>query len=135
IKENKIPLTNNDLRKKLTPSFDIRFTKVYRDSYISSFLKGSEFNALLSIKLNDIESAMNIKGALLGSPLDYKNIGIYINALLESYLNYKVNAVTQDPKLATNPNRVGIYLSPLLFRQLLPVYSYLEIPTRRQMQY
>ncbi|KAJ5651586.1 uncharacterized protein N7484_005309, partial [Penicillium longicatenatum] len=102
-----------------------RFTKVYRDSYISGFLKGSKFNALLSIKLNNIESAINIKGALLlkrplpfqiksrthailtkysalqsyqlllnkGSPLDYKNIGIYINALLESYLDYKGKSI------------------------------------------
>ncbi|PIG89723.1 hypothetical protein AARAC_005045 [Aspergillus arachidicola] len=41
-----------------------RFTEVYGDSYISGFLEGGEFNALLSIKLNNKENATKIKGAL-----------------------------------------------------------------------
>ncbi|KAB8206009.1 hypothetical protein BDV34DRAFT_224878 [Aspergillus parasiticus] len=278
-----------------------RFTEVYGDSYISGFLEGGEFNALLSIKLNNKENATEIKGALSvelskagfgisgqaegsysksdiaknsetsitvswagggdirdekskvegwtidsmakaafsfpdrvrqtpqrthavltkysalrsyqllsnkGSPLDYENAGVYTNSLLESYLDYKeiwktigilgadygqrktnlkasatakdtakdikemkkefneissklkedkpvqfshipeapypgtlvglekarrdcrsqmirivkeVDAVAEDPMVATDLNRVGIYLSPLLFRQLLPI--------------
>ncbi|GMG09627.1 unnamed protein product [Aspergillus oryzae] len=43
---------------------DKRFTEVYGDSYISGFLKGGEFNALLSIKLNNKENATKVKGAL-----------------------------------------------------------------------
>ncbi|KJK61895.1 hypothetical protein P875_00086561 [Aspergillus parasiticus SU-1] len=43
---------------------DKRFTEVYGDSYISGFLEGGEFNALLSIKLNNKENATKIKGAL-----------------------------------------------------------------------
>ncbi|KAB8221107.1 hypothetical protein BDV33DRAFT_190698 [Aspergillus novoparasiticus] len=41
-----------------------RFTEVYGDSYISGFLEGGEFNALLSIKLNNKENATKVKGAL-----------------------------------------------------------------------
>ncbi|QMW38422.1 hypothetical protein G4B11_001658 [Aspergillus flavus] len=294
---------------------DKRFTEVYGDSYISGFLEGGEFNALLSIKLNNKENATKVKGALSvelskagfgisgqaegdfnkseiaqnsetsitvswagggdirddetkvegwtiesmakaafafpdrvrhtpqrthavitkysalrsyqllsnkGSPLDYENAGVYTNSLLESYLDYKdiwkaigilsadygqkktilevpatatetakeiqamktefaaisskpqdqfshipenpypgtlvglekarrdcrsqmirivkevspvlidagtdavvltfqVDAVADDPSFATDFNRVGIYLSPLLFRQLLPI--------------
>ncbi|KAE8323661.1 hypothetical protein BDV39DRAFT_208643 [Aspergillus sergii] len=274
-----------------------RFTEVYGDSYISGFLEGGEFNALLSIKLNNKANATAIKGALSvelskagfgisgqadgsfnkseiaqnsetsitvswagggdirddktklegwtidsmakaafafpdrvrlipqrthavltkysalrsyqllsnkGSPLDYENAGVYTNSLLESYLDYKdiwktigilsadygqkktilskpatatetateieamktefvtissktqdqfshipqaayagtlvglekarrdcrsqmirivkeVDAVAEDPNVATDFNRVGIYLSSLLFRQLLPI--------------
>lgn len=43
---------------------DKRFTEVYGDSYISGFLEGGEFNALLSIKLNNKENATKVKGAL-----------------------------------------------------------------------
>ncbi|GAB1215515.1 hypothetical protein ATERTT37_004706 [Aspergillus terreus] len=41
-----------------------RFTEVYRDSFISSFLKGSEFNALLSVKVMDKTKISDIKGQL-----------------------------------------------------------------------
>ncbi|ODM15565.1 hypothetical protein SI65_09168 [Aspergillus cristatus] len=277
-----------------------RFTDIYGDSYVSGFLEGGEFNALLSVKADGKESARQIKGALSlslekagfgvsgsasgeythdeliknsetsitvswsgggdirdeeskakgwtidsmakaafsfpdrvrrtpqrtyailtkyqalrsyqllsnkGSPLDYENAGAYTNSLLESYMDYKdiwkqigkmsaeygqqksmlkitsaatdtsneiktmkeefkellpkqkdgskqemthipekpydgtlvglekarrdcrsqmirivkeVDAVADDPKVAVDFNRVGQYLSPLLFRQLLP---------------
>ncbi|KAF7627955.1 hypothetical protein AFLA_003323 [Aspergillus flavus NRRL3357] len=285
-----------------------RFTEVYGDSYISGFLEGGEFNALLSIKLNNKENATKVKGALSvelskagfgisgqaegdfnkseiaqnsetsitvswagggdirdaktklegwtidsmakaafafpdhvrqipqrthavitkysalrsyqllsnkGSPLDYENAGVYTNSLLESYLDYKdiwkaigilstdfgqkktilevpdtatetakeiqamkkefvaissktqdkfshipetpypgtlvglekarrdcrsqmirivkeVDDVADDPSRAIDFNRVGIYLSPLLFRQLLPIPE--PRPTEKELE-
>ncbi|KAG2421935.1 hypothetical protein HFD88_005911 [Aspergillus terreus] len=273
-----------------------KFTDTYGDSYISGFLEGGEFNALLSVKVHDSKKLKEIKGALSlnlekagfgvsgevegkytndeiikdsetsitvawagggeirddetkgwtidsmakaaflfpekvrripqrthaivtkysalrsyqllsnrGSALDYENAGVYTNSFLESYLEYKlvgkdiqsmsddvsngskslrerpnateiaddieamiqefvdiikdargkedakalpktvykptlgnlerarrhcrlqmirivqeVDAVSDDPKIATDPNRVGQFLSPVLFRQLLP---------------
>lgn len=40
----------------------------------------------------------------------------------------EVDAVADDPKVAVDFNRVGQSLSPLLFRQLLPVWQ----PTSKQ---
>ncbi|KAJ7292061.1 hypothetical protein C8J57DRAFT_1044173 [Mycena rebaudengoi] len=43
---------------------DSEFTRVYGDSFISGFIEGGEFNALISIKLKDRSSAKAIKGQL-----------------------------------------------------------------------
>ncbi|KAG5644903.1 hypothetical protein DXG03_007455 [Asterophora parasitica] len=40
------------------------FTRVYGDSYISGFIEGGEFNALISIKLKDRSKSKQIKGEL-----------------------------------------------------------------------
>lgn len=40
-------------------------------------------------------------------------------------LTLQVDDVANDPKVAVDFSRVGIYLSPLLFRRLLPVCSHL----------
>ncbi|KAF7339039.1 Major facilitator superfamily MFS-1 [Mycena venus] len=40
------------------------FNRVYGDSFISGFIEGGEFNALISIKLNDSSQAKQIKGSL-----------------------------------------------------------------------
>ncbi|KAJ7219817.1 hypothetical protein B0H12DRAFT_978585, partial [Mycena haematopus] len=40
------------------------FNRVYGDSFISGFIEGGEFNALISIKLNDRSQAKQIKGNL-----------------------------------------------------------------------
>lgn len=41
-----------------------RFTEIYGDSFISGFLEGGEFNALLSVKVADKSKVKTIKGAL-----------------------------------------------------------------------
>lgn len=41
-----------------------RFTDIYGDSFISGFLEGGEFNALLSIKVSNKEKVKDIKGSL-----------------------------------------------------------------------
>lgn len=41
-----------------------RFTNIYGDSFISGFLEGGEFNALLSVKVADKSKAKDIKGDL-----------------------------------------------------------------------
>ncbi|KAF7352090.1 hypothetical protein MVEN_01171800 [Mycena venus] len=43
------------------------FNRVYGDSFISGFIEGGEFNALISIKLNDSSQATRIRGDLAGS--------------------------------------------------------------------
>ena len=40
------------------------FTRVYGDSFISGFIEGGEFNALVSIKLKDRSTAKDISGQL-----------------------------------------------------------------------
>lgn len=40
------------------------FTRVYGDSFISGFIEGGEFNALVSIKLKDRFTAKDIRGRL-----------------------------------------------------------------------
>ncbi|KAJ7268391.1 hypothetical protein C8J57DRAFT_1509577 [Mycena rebaudengoi] len=40
------------------------FNRVYGDSFISGFIEGGEFNALISIKLNDSSKTNQIKGSL-----------------------------------------------------------------------
>ncbi|KAJ7195812.1 hypothetical protein GGX14DRAFT_674473, partial [Mycena pura] len=42
------------------------FNRVYGDSFISGFIEGGEFNALISIKLNDSSKATQIMGQLEG---------------------------------------------------------------------
>ncbi|KAJ5360780.1 hypothetical protein N7517_009971 [Penicillium concentricum] len=41
-----------------------RFTEIYGDSFVSGFLEGGEFNALLSVKVADKSKVKTIKGAL-----------------------------------------------------------------------
>lgn len=43
---------------------DADFTRVYGDSFISGFIEGGEFNALVSIKLKDRSKAKEIGGQL-----------------------------------------------------------------------
>ena len=47
------------------------FTRVYGDSFISGFIEGGEFNALVSIKLKDRSTAKDISGQLK-IQLDFK---------------------------------------------------------------
>lgn len=41
-----------------------RFTDIYGDSFISGFLEGGEFNALLSVKVSNKSKLKEIKGSL-----------------------------------------------------------------------
>ncbi|KAJ7132377.1 hypothetical protein C8R44DRAFT_773925 [Mycena epipterygia] len=50
---------------------DSEFTRVYGDCFISGFIEGGEFNALISIKLKDRSKAREIKG-WLGAELNFK---------------------------------------------------------------
>ncbi|KAF7341631.1 hypothetical protein MSAN_02060600 [Mycena sanguinolenta] len=62
-------LTAPDLTE-FTPIPDVpfsEFNRVYGDSFISGFIEGGEFNALISVKLNDSSKATQIKGDLAGS--------------------------------------------------------------------
>ena len=43
---------------------DKRFTDIYGDCFIPGFLEGGEFNALLSVKVDDKEKLKEIKGSL-----------------------------------------------------------------------
>jgi hypothetical protein len=43
------------------------FNTLYGDSFISGFIEGGEFNALISVKLQDQDKDLNIKGALTAS--------------------------------------------------------------------
>ena len=42
----------------------VDFTRVYGDSFVSGFIEGGEFNALVSIKLKDRSMAKDISGQL-----------------------------------------------------------------------
>jgi hypothetical protein len=41
-----------------------RFTDIYGDSFVSGFLEGGEFNALLTVKVSDKSKVKEIKGSL-----------------------------------------------------------------------
>jgi hypothetical protein len=41
-----------------------RFTNIYGDCFVSGFLEGGEFNALLTVKVADKSKVKEIKGAL-----------------------------------------------------------------------
>ncbi|KAJ4253321.1 hypothetical protein NW762_010476 [Fusarium torreyae] len=44
----------------------------------------------------------------------------------------EVDAVTKDPKVACDPSRIGMYLSPSVFRLLLPAPDKERLPTLKQ---
>lgn len=56
-----------------------------------------------------------------------REVGWQISALFsfDTYV-FQVDAVTKDPKVACDPYRVSQYLSPNIFRMLVPVWSLLR---------
>ncbi|KAF7343734.1 hypothetical protein MSAN_01954000 [Mycena sanguinolenta] len=58
------------------------FNRVYGDSFISGFIEGGEFNAIISIKLNDSSQATKIKGDLEGS-IGFSGIQVSASASLD----------------------------------------------------
>ncbi|KAI8262808.1 hypothetical protein K4K58_000382 [Colletotrichum sp. SAR11_239] len=192
-----------------------KFTEVFGDCFISGFLEGGEFNALVSMKVLNQEQRTDITAnAILTKydslrsfwalkpvnliPIVYENAAIYTNTLLDAYMDFKniyrnissdlfdlqagtknfnkiileepfsttktlskiddeskfspdykgldlarracrfqmikivseVDAVTKDPKLATDETRGEQFQSPVAFRERLPKIS-LARPSRK----
>ena len=57
-----------------------RFTDIYGDSFISGFIEGGEFNALLSIKLSDSSNKSHI---MAGLELNLEKGGVGVKAKAE----------------------------------------------------
>ncbi|KAJ6606117.1 hypothetical protein DFH09DRAFT_896390 [Mycena vulgaris] len=58
------------------------FTRVYGDSFISGFIEGGEFNALISIKLKDRSKSKEIKGQL-EAKVNFQAVDVAIAGKLE----------------------------------------------------
>lgn len=59
-----------------------RFTDIYGDAFISGFVYGGEFNALMSVKLKDKRKMSEIKGAL-ALKMDKAGLNVDAEAKLE----------------------------------------------------
>jgi hypothetical protein len=57
-------LTRFNAIANVSPTDRSRFTEIYGDSFVSGFLEGGEFNALLSVKVADKSKVKDVRGAL-----------------------------------------------------------------------